>query len=293
MTSRLSLNWIGVAGLSTLVTGCGKGDGASLDWGTAAQWGEVPGETSWEWILDTEALSDSPPAVDFLGLEGLDVSARFVEAAVDQGSTPWCYLSVGSAEDWRDDYAELVALDEAERAACRDGILGRDYDGWEGERWLNVADYPVFIGVMEARLDVCAAKGFRLVEYDNMETDGDTAGFDFGQAEVREYVGALLDATEARGMGAIHKNATHLIDLEPRFDALLLEDCVLWSFCAEAEPYVSAGKPVFNAEYPQSWRDEGEEFDLDRVCRDHGGVSTLVKRLSLDADTIVCAAQGD
>ncbi len=54
----------------------------------------------------------------------------------------------------------------------------------------------------------------------------------------------------------------------------------------DAAPYLAAGKPVWNVEYPAGWQAEGRDFDLDQACG--GGVSTLIKRLSLNADTIVC-----
>ncbi len=265
---------------------CGGDD---IDWSTAEQWKEVPGETSWEWILPTEELPSDPPEVDYLGLDGLDVSASYVSTAAGRGTSSWCYLSVGSVEEWRDDYDDFLALDEAETGAGREGIIGNGYSGWADEWWLNVGAYEVFMPLMEARLDVCVEKGFDLVEYDNMEIDPDP-GFDTSPAEVVAYVEALLDATEQRGLGAIHKNATDLMELEPRFEVLLLEDCVLWDFCDEAQPYLDAGKPVFNAEYPESWDDEGEDFELESVCESAGEVSTLIKKLELDASSVVCAA---
>lgn len=258
--------------------GCGKGAGEALDWGSAADWAGAPG--SWEWILDGEALPQAPPAVDFLGVDGLDTEAAYVAAAAAQGTTVWCYLSIGSAEDWRADYEQFLALDEAERAAGRAGVLGEAYAGWAGERWLNIGAWPVFLPLMTARVDVCADKGFGLVELDNMEVPSADEG------DLRAYIEALVAHIDARGLGAIHKNATQLVDLEPQMSALLLEDCVLWDFCEDAAPYLAAGKPVWNVEYPAGWQAEGRDFDLDRACG--GGVSTLIKRLSLDADTIVC-----
>jgi len=263
--------------------------GTEIEWSTAAQWKEVPGESSWEWILPTEELPGTPPEVDYLGLDGLDVASSYVAAAADQGSSSWCYLSVGSVEDWRDDYEDLVALDDAERDAGREGIIGNEYSGWAGEWWLNVGAYELFMPIMEARLDVCADKGFALVEYDNMGIDPDS-GFNTSQADVEEYVEALLQATNDRGMGGIHKNATNLVHLEPGFDALLLESCVLWDFCGEAQPYLDSGKPVWNAEYPESWDEQGEDFDLETVCSAGAAVSTLIKTWDLDTNTVVCAA---
>lgn len=38
-----------------------------------------------------------------------------------------CYISIGSVENWRDDADDFPA--EA---------IGNDYDGWEGEKWLDI-----------------------------------------------------------------------------------------------------------------------------------------------------------
>jgi len=271
-----------------LVSGC-------LPWGDASQWSGAPaGVTSWDWILDETSIPSRPPAVDFLGLDAFDSDARYVQEAVDAGTTVWCYVSVGTAEDYRDDWAELVALDNAARANGEEPILGGDLPAWPGERWLNIQVYPVFLDVMISRLRTCAEKGFTLVEFDNMDAYTNDTGLTLTEQDTRAYIATLVGEANDRGLGVIHKNAEGLIDdLEPSMAALLLESCVLDDFCAAGAPFLEAGKPVLNAEYPARWAEAGRRVDVEEICTiaDAAGANTILKRPDLDDRSIVCAAQ--
>ena len=54
-----------------------------------------------------------------------DVAA--VAALHAQGSVVICYISVGSWEDWRPDAGQFPSE-----------VLGNDYEGWPGEKWLDI-----------------------------------------------------------------------------------------------------------------------------------------------------------
>jgi endo-alpha-1,4-polygalactosaminidase (GH114 family) len=289
--------------LAAALPACGPGYRtlSALPWSDASQWADAPaGSVSWEWILDTARLPEPPPAVDYFGVEGLDVDGAYVAnyaaggTASDGGPRqPWCYLSAGTAEDWRDDYDAFLDRDEADRAAGNEGLVGDVYPEWPDERWLNVRRYPEFFDLIEARLDVCAGKGFVLVELDNMDGFETETGFDLSEDDELAYVRAVQAAAADRGLGVLHKNAGSLApDLADEFDAMLLEDCTLGDFCEESGPYLDAGKPAFSAEYPERWFEEARAFDLEGVCEEaeSAGVSTLVKKLDLTEETIVCAA---
>ncbi|MBU1432115.1 endo alpha-1,4 polygalactosaminidase [Myxococcota bacterium] len=285
--------------LCVLLLSCsdsGEGSPASspLEWGDAAQWAEAPaGATSWEWILITEALPNPPPAVDYLGIDGLEASAAYVEAAQAGGAQVWCYISVGTAEDWRADYADFLAVDAAEREAGREGVVGEIYPEWPDERWLNPRQ-EALLPLIEARLDHCADLGFDMVEFDNMDGYDNETGFEISEEDEITYLTALAQAARDRGLAPIHKGASGLAEaLEPHFDAILLEDCLLYDFCQDAQPYVEAGKPVWDVEYPEAYADAGRALDLDAVCNRSAAlsVSTLIKRLDLNTDTIVCEAR--
>lgn len=272
-----------------LLSGC-------LPWGDAGDWADAPaGVTSWEWILDVESLPSAPAAVRYFGMDGFDVEVGYVGVVAATGASPWCYMSAGTAEEFRDDYADFVALDDAERELGNEGVLGGVLPDWPDERWLNLRRAEVLLPLMEARLSICADKGFTLVELDNMDGHTNETGLELSVMEARSWVASLVAAANDRGMGVIHKNASDLVvDLEPSMDALLLESCVLDSFCEEAAtPFLDAGKPVMNAEYPERWRAEGRGFKLDDVCAESErvGVSTLIKMLALDERSIVCPAR--
>ncbi len=267
-----------------------------LPWGDAQDWADAPaGVTSWEWILSVEDLPPAPASVDLFGMDGLDVAPEYVNVVAATGASPWCYLSVGTAEEYREDYSAFVALDEAERAAGNEGVLGGVLPDWPDERWLNLRRADVLLPLMEARLSICEDKGFTLVEFDNMDGYSNDTGLDLTDQEARAWIASLIASAADRGLGVIHKNASELVtDLQPSMDALLLESCVLDDFCEEAAlPFLDAGKPVMNAEYPEAWSDQGRRFVLDDVCArsEQAGVSTLIKTLDLDARSIVCAAR--
>lgn len=262
-----------------------------LPWSDASMWAGAEG--SWEWILDSDSLPESPPDVHYLGIDGEDSSGSYVSTAADAGTQVWCYLSVGTVEEYRSDYQDFLDLDAAEIAAGREPILGDVYPEWPDERWLDPARYQAFMPLMEARLDVCEAKGFSLVELDNMDAYDNDTGLGVSLVDELAYIQALVQAIDSRGMGAIHKGATALVpDLEGIMEALLLEDCVLYDHCEAGGAYLLAGKPVWNAEYPDAWDDEGRDFELEGVCTaaEASGVSTLIKELDLTDRTIVCDA---
>lgn len=239
--------------------------------------------TGWNWIIGSR-LVGPPPRVAYLGLDAFDAPKRYVAAANRNGTRTWCYLSVGSVEDWRPDAARFVALDKAERAAGRPAIIGRPYDGWPGERWLNVARFRVFLPLLAARMELCRDKGFAMVEFDNLDGYQANTGFRITRGETIAFAKAL--AATARGLGLVpmQKNVPELAaTLEPHFGALLFESCVLYNFCPGARRYVAAGKPVFDAEYPEDWKDAGRTFDRPAACRTaaKAGVDMIVKKLDL------------
>ena len=57
-----------------------------------------------------------------------------------------------------------------------DPCSGRS-NGWPGERWLDIRRLDVLRPIMKARLDMCAAKGFDAVEFDNVDGYQNRTGF--------------------------------------------------------------------------------------------------------------------
>ena len=60
-----------------------------------------------------------------------------------------CYIDVGTAENWRPDYASFPS-----------SVLGGS-NGWPGERWLDIRQLSVLEPIMTARFQMCKRKGLR------------------------------------------------------------------------------------------------------------------------------------
>jgi uncharacterized membrane protein YccC len=240
---------------------------------------------TWDWIIGVDKLPSPPPAVEFLGLDGFDTPKRYVADAGKRGIRTWCYLSVGTIENWRPDRKAFEALNEKQLKAGRKPFIGKRYPEWEGERWLDVRRYKVFLPLMVDRLQMCLDKGFEFVEFDNLDAYENRTGFKIGKADTLRYAEALAAEARRLGLKPMQKNVPELAKtLEPHFDAILFEDCALYKFCGDAKPFVDAGKPAFDADYPESWDDEGKRFDKANACSQakQAGVSMIFKRLDLD-----------
>ncbi|MBV1856338.1 endo alpha-1,4 polygalactosaminidase [Catellatospora tritici] len=201
--------------------------------------------TTWNWVLDPVP---SPPyrAVQMYDIDGFAAQAGDVAALHAAGIKAVCYLSVGSREDWRDDAAQFPAA-----------IVGSPLVGWEGENWLDVRDVrqpgSALAALMRARLDMCDAKGFDAVEFDNIDAFVNVTGFPLTGSDQAYYNAWLADEAHTRGMSTVFKNdiaqATLLL---PYFDMALNEECHANGECAVYQQFVQAGKPVFIAEYTAS-----------------------------------------
>ncbi len=121
-----------------------------------------------------------------------------ITALRDAGNTVGCYISVGTCEDWRDDF-------DAMRAHC----TTREWSEWEGEFFVSSTDG--ITPFMQARIDQMAGWGCDFVEFDNMDWAEDTdqaARFDLDVTpdQADTYARALCDAVHAAGMRCMAKN---------------------------------------------------------------------------------------
>ena len=103
---------------------------------------------------------------------------------------------------------------------------------------------------MRARLDLCQAKGFDAVEFDNVDGYQNRTGFPLSGAQQLRYNVFLANQAHRRGMSAVLKNDLGQIrPLLPYFDFALNEQCFQYHECRLLEPFVNAGKAVFGVEY--------------------------------------------
>ncbi|WP_197701716.1 endo alpha-1,4 polygalactosaminidase [Micromonospora echinospora] len=203
-----------------------------------------PLQVSWNWVI---AGVPKPPFrdVDIYDIDGFEASSADVAALHRAGIRVICYISVGSYEDWRPDAGQFPV-----------SLLGQNLDGWAGERWLDVRGISPTspLGrIMAARIDMCRAKGFDAVEFDNMDGYVNRTGFPLTAADQLAYNRFLADTAHARGLSTVLKNDLDQIDdLVDYFDMALNEECSRYDECGEYRPFIAAGKPVLHAEYGSS-----------------------------------------
>jgi len=264
----------GACGNTNTATDAGTSpdQGAGADAGSV--WSPVTG-IAWQWQLS--GAVDTSVDVPVYDIDLFDVSASLIDDLHTAGRIVICYFSAGSVEDWRPDAAAFDAAD-----------VGNTLDGWPGERWLDVRSAGVR-AIMEARLDLAVSKSCDAVEPDNVDGYQNGSGFSLTEADQLDFNRFLADAAHARGLSVGLKNSVGLIvELEPRFDWALNEECLSFNECDSLGPFLAAGKAVFHTEYVNDPAD-GPALEA-TVCSDpaRAGFSTLIKTWDLDPWLIAC-----
>lgn len=193
-------------------------------------------ETSWQWQLQGKV--DSSLDVRMYDIDGFDNSKELVRKLHRQGAAVVCYISAGSWEDWRPDAGRFPG-----------GVLGRS-NGWPGERWLDIRQVDVLAPILEARMDMCARKGFDGIEFDNVDGYQNRTGFPLTARDQLRYNTWLANQAHRRGLSVALKNDLGQVErLLPYFDYALNEQCFQYRECRKLVPFVDAGKAVFGVEY--------------------------------------------
>ncbi len=201
-------------------------------------WWRPPVDTPWQWQLDGGAI-DLGASAAMYDIDLFEVPAETVRAIHARGARAMCYFSAGSWEQWRPDAARFPA-----------DVLGKDYTGWPGERWLDIRRIDLLAPLLRARLDLCRDKGFDGVEPDNIDAYSNDTGFPLTAADQLAYNIWLAEEAHARGLSIGLKNDPgQAVDLLPYFDWALTEDCFAQGWCDLMSVFITEGKPVFAAEY--------------------------------------------
>jgi len=233
-------------------------------------WHPAPGLT-WQWQLDEEV--DTTVQAQVYDVD-LYVDQSVINELHARGVKVICYISVGSWEDWRPDAQQFPP-----------DLLGNDYEGWPGERWLDIRRLDLLAPIMRARLDLCAVKGFDAVEPDNIQIYDNTTSFPITYADQFTYAKWLADEAHARGLAIGIKNAPDMVaDSREFFDFAITEDAFYYHWIADMLPFVDSGKPVFSAEYTDM------DVDFTAACewgREHN-VSFILKNRILTAFRVTC-----
>ncbi len=233
---------------------------------TGGNWYRPGVDTTWAWQL--QGALNSGYSVDLYDIDLFDTSAATIAALQADGHRVLCYFSAGSYENWREDASAFQAAD-----------LGNTLSGYDDERWLDIRSSSVF-AIMLARLDLAVSKGCDGVEPDNMTGYQESSGFTLNANDQLAFNRNLFNAAHNRGLTVALKNDLEQVaELIDYADLMVNEQCHQFSECHLVLPFITAGKPVLNAEYLASYQN-----NPNTVCADarQADIRTLVLSVDLD-----------
>jgi len=222
--------------------------------------------------------ADYPPDTaidaDIFALDLFETPQAVIDQLHADGKKVICYLNTGSWEEYRPDAGAFPA-----------DAIGKDYEGWPGEKWLDIRNYEKFADIMEARFDLAKSKGCDGIDADNMQNYQEETGFPTSAQDQLTYNLWLSEQAHRRGMSIGLKNDPEQVeDLLKHYDWSLIEDCSVYEWCEMLLPYIQAGKPVFQVEYTDTYT------ATDQFCEESGrsGFSGFLKNRELDAWVEFC-----
>lgn len=208
-----------------------------VEHGAGDIWRAVPTTAPWQWQLQGRIDTGVPACI--FDVDGFETPAATVAALHRKGRVAVCYLDVGSWESYRPDAGRFPR-----------SVIGRRYEGFPDERWLDISRFRLFAPILERRFQLCARKGFDAVEPDNVAGWENRTGFHLTAADQLRFNRWVAARVHALGMAvALKYDPKQARQLAGQFDFAIVEQCFQYRECGSYSPFVRGGKAVFEAEY--------------------------------------------
>jgi hypothetical protein len=220
--------------------------------GGTGTWWIPPQHLRWNWQLQgtpSPTTPTSPGGMNATDFDPDNATSTVVSSFHAAGQKCIAYIDVGTAENFRSDYSSFPS-----------GILGNT-NGWPGERWIDVRPsgpyYSTLQSIMAARMNNAKTMGFDAIEPDNMDGTANSTGFSISPSDQLGYVTWVANYAHSIGLAVFQKNWTEALaesydytsTLVPLFDGGIDEQGNQYSEMSYWLVYITAGKPVLNAEY--------------------------------------------
>lgn len=226
----------------------------------AGAWEPTATTAPWQWQLQGKIDTGVPAC--FFDVDGFETPRATVAALHHSGRIAICYLDVGSWERYRPDAKRFPR-----------SVIGRRYEGFPDERWLDIAHFHRFAPILERRFQLCARKGFDAVEPDNLAGFENRTGFPLTAADQLRFNRWVAARVHALGLAVALKNDPRQVSaLLPRFDFAIVEQCFQYDECGSYKPFVAAGKAVFEAEYelePSAYCDAAKSLGFSAIRKSY------------------------
>jgi hypothetical protein len=226
----------------------------------AGVWEPTATTAPWQWQL--QAKIDTSVAACYFDVDGFETPRATVAALHRSGRVAICYLDVGSWERYRPDAQRFPR-----------SVIGRRYEGFPDERWLDIAHFHRFAPILEQRFRLCARKGFDAVEPDNLAGWENRTGFPLTAADQLRFNRWVAARVHALGLAVALKNDPRQVSaLLPHFDFAIVEQCFQYEECGSYKPFIAAGKAVFEAEYelePSDYCDAAKSLGFSAIRKSY------------------------
>ena len=193
----------------------------------------------WDWQIGRVAPLQrmGARAVDLYDIDGFLTTRAEVRAlhTTWQASTlphprAACYLDLA----WEDYRPDGTPSPNGFPAAA----LGRVYFGFPQERWADMRRVAAVMQVFDARIAMCARKGFDAVEIDDIDSFNPpgTTGFQLTRGDVQNLLARIDNRIHRSGMTALWKNSGLLAWWGRQYtDGAVVEECYQFDECFAAQ----------------------------------------------------------
>jgi len=154
------------------------------------------------------------------------------------------YISVGTGEDWRDDFLALKQY-----------LTPKVWPQWEGEFFVSETNTGI-LPIMKERINKMSSWGLDWVEFDNMDWLDDSSRVEFNltatEEEAKSYINALCSYTHTKGMKCMAKNT---VDGFESFDGVTYESYdnnKNWWDSDDTKRFLAQNKAVIIVHYNES-----------------------------------------
>ncbi len=225
-----------------------------------------------QWQIQLSGTVDTSVDVALYEVDLFDAPVSVLSDLHGAGRAVACYISVGTDEQWRADSSNFPAA-----------AVGNAVAGYAQENWLDVRD-PITRSVMAARLALASQRGCDAVELSNLQGDRESTGFPLTLSDELEYARFLIAQGHALGLSlGLSSNDELVSQLSSELEWGLVQGCLADQTCAAWQPFIAAGKAVFEVEF-------GAQADATTLCPQAKslGFSLAIKHTSLDAFRVGC-----
>jgi len=178
-----------------------------------------------------------------------DITSDNISQMIENNNQIGGYISIGTGEDWRDDYNQMKPF-----------LVTKSWDEWKGEYFVSQISEEL-ISIMKTRIDKMYNLGMKWVEFDNMDwADDDSVREKYGSSVTKdesiEYYNTLCDYLHQKDMKCMAKNT---VDGADNFDGVTYESYdnnQNWWDTDRTERFLDEDKLVIIIHYNESDCDE-------------------------------------